>query len=314
MPRLAPPPPDICFYPKQAYAALLHAVATALSALDAHDDGLARAMDLGDSIDLPPGAPNALDRAALQAAAPLYFASELEKAGLLPTADLVCGLFASGTVTQPLGPTAQLLHAFWRGRRERLDANEREAIFARVIEAPHFDVLMAGLCEALVAQADGSDLREGVTLSARAMSMGEFLAQRVDPMATLAARDIVATINTALGFLRDRLLQVAFGVNSLWALVAIARQQDGAPAGAGALQQHVEAGRSGQTVLLWLAEHFSETTPQLDLGDPAQRGAVEAAQRWLASRPLAARQQRPQRPESAPDAAYPGYPALQMAM
>ena len=52
-------------------------------ALAAHERALARAMELGD-IDLPPGAPNAQDRAQLQAAAPLYFASELEAAGLLP--------------------------------------------------------------------------------------------------------------------------------------------------------------------------------------------------------------------------------------
>ena len=288
--RLAPPPPSIRVHAGQANAALLQAVATALATLAAREDGLARALDLADGIDLPPGAPNALDRAALQAAAPLYFASELEHAGLLRTAELVCGLFASGAITQPLGPNAQLLHAFWRARRERLEAGEREAIFARVIEAPHFDMLMAALCNALVAQADGSDLREGVTLAACAQDLGEFLAQRVDPMASLAARDIVASINTALGFLRDRLLQQAFNVNSLWALCALARgQEGGAPVGAGALQRQVERGRSGQTVLLCLAGHYSQEAPQLDMADPAQADAVAAAHRWLASRPVPAR-------------------------
>lgn len=288
--RLATPPSNILVYPRQANLELLHAVATALSALAAREDGLARALDLGDAIDLPPGAPNALDRAALQSAAPLYFASELEQAGLLRTADLVCGLFASGAVTQPLGPGAQLMHAFWRGRRERLEAGEREAIFARVIEPPHFDTQMAALCTALVAQADGSDLREGVTLATCATDLGEFLAQRVDPMASLAARDIVGTINAALGFLRDRMLQAAFGVSSLWALCAIAlNQAGGASVSAGALQQHVDRGRSGQTVLLWLADHYNEQAPQLDMADPAQAGAVAAAQRWLSSRPAPAR-------------------------
>ncbi|GAB3389045.1 hypothetical protein [Lysobacter fragariae] len=290
--RLAPPPPDTSFYPKQHHADLLHAVATALSALATHDAQVARALDLGDeTIDLPPGAPNALDRASLQAAAPLYFASQLENAGLLPTAELVAGLFVSGTITQPLGPTAQLLHAFWRARRDRLEAGERQAIFMRVIEAPHFDVLMSGLCGALVAQADGSDLREGVTLAARAQAMGEFLAQRMDPMAAIAARDIVANINTALGFLRDRLLQVAFGVNSLWSLVGIARRNaDGAPAASsGQLQQYVDRGRSGQAVLLWLAEHYSEQVPKLDTGNASDIAVLEAAQRWLSSAPLPAR-------------------------
>ena len=307
--RLAPPPPSVRFHFRQANAELLHAVATALSALSAREEGLARALDLDEGIDLPPGAPNALDRAALQAAAPLYFASELEQAGLLRTAELVCGLFASGAITQPLGPSAQLLHAFWRGRRERLGAGEREAIFARVIESPHFDTLMAALCTALVAQADGSDLREGVTLATCATDLGEFLAQRVDPMASLAARDIVATINSALGFLRDRMLQAAFGVNSLWALCAVAvSQAGGGGASAGALQRHVDRGRSGQAVLLWLADHFSQQAPQLDMADPTQSEAVAAAQRWLSSRPVPAR---------APLQAGPGapaYPSLPIAV
>lgn len=280
--RLAPPPPDICIYPRHEHTALLRALATALAALDTHDTQLAQALDLG-SIDLPPGAPNPMDRAALQAAAPLYFASELESAGLLPTAEMIAGLFASGALDQPLGPAAQLLHAFWRARRERLDANERRAIFARVIEAPHFDRLMAALCEAIVAQADGADMRERVALETTMQMLGEFLAQRVDAMASIAARDIVGNIELALGFMRDRLLQMAFGVHSLWQLVAIGGSSGGVRPGPGAglIQRHVDQGRAGQTVLLWLAEHAFDPAPLLDSNDLELIGA---AQRWLSGR------------------------------
>lgn len=282
--RLASPPPNIYISPRHEHADLLRAVATALSALDTHDQAFALGLDELGAIDLPPGTPNALDRSQLQAAAPLYFSSELESAGLLPTAELVVGLFASGAITQPLGPTAQLLHAYWRGRRERLQTSERDAIFARVIEAPHFDRLMTALCQAIVAQADGSDLHEGVILETTAMNLGEFLAQRMDPMATIAARDIVENINTALAFLRDRLLQTAFAATSLWALLAVAGASKGQSDGA--IRNHVERGRAGQIVLLWLADHYSAQAPQLKSNDPGDVEIIAAAQRWLSARPL----------------------------
>lgn len=289
--RLASPPPDICIYPRHEHANLLRAVATALSALQAHDHAFAMAQEELGAIDLPPGTPNAMDRPLLQAAAPLYFASELESAGLLPTAELVAGLFASGAITQPLGPTAQLLHQYWRGRRERLQTSERDAIFARVIEAPHFDRLMTALCQAIVAQADGSDLHESVVLETTAMSLGEFLAQRVDPMAAIAARDIVENINIALAFLRDRLLQTAFAATSLWTLLSLAGASKGQ--GDGAIRNHVERGRAGQTVLLWLADHYSAQAPRLNPNDPHDVELIANAQRWLSARPITTTAARP---------------------
>lgn len=280
--RLAPPPPAVRLPPPHPYAALLGALSVALGALDAHDVAYAQAL-AGIDFDLPEGAPTAEDRVQLNAAAPLYFASELERAGLLPTAELIAGLFVSGAITQPLGPTANLLHAFWRGRRERLGADERNAIYARVIETPHFDRLMRVLCEGIVAQADGVDLREQVVVATHAQSFAAFLAQRVDPMASIAARDIVETINTALVFLRDRKLQAAFAVNDLWRLVAIVGSQTGIPAGTA--QQHVERGRSGQTVLLWLANHYADSAIRFDAAKPEDVDVIVSAQRWLASPP-----------------------------
>lgn len=281
--RLAPSPPVARPAPvRHPYAALLGAMAVAMSALEAHETAYAQALE-GIDFDLPEAAPTVEDRVQLNAAAPLYFASELERAGLLPTAELIAGLFASGAITQPLGPTATLLHAFWRGRRERLGADERNAIFGRVIEAPHFDRLMHTLCEAIVTQADGVDLREQVLVATHAQGLGAFLAQRVDPMAAIAARDIVEAINTALLFMRDRQLQTAFAVRDLWRLVAIVGSQNGVPAGMA--QQHVERGRNGQTVLLWLAQHTADSAIRLDAGQPDDMAVIVAAQRWLASAP-----------------------------
>ena len=279
--QLDPPPPDLRLPRATRHHDLLRAAADAGRAVDRHEQALALALSDPGAIELPNGAPNALDLAQLQAAGPLYFASELEAAGLLRCAELVAGLFASGTITQPLGPVAQLLHGFWRARRERLDRAEREAIFARVLEAPHFERLMAAVCRALVAQADGGDLREGVMLSTAAQGLGEFLAQRLDAMASIASRDLVDAINAALGFLRDRLLQVAFGVQSLWALVAVAAQQSGGQASAGSVQAHVDRGRAGQAILLWLAANHGHDAIALDPADPADVELMMSAQRWL---------------------------------
>jgi hypothetical protein len=268
--------------PRHSHTPLLQALASAMAALDRQQALSLSLAELGD-IDLPPGAPRPEDRAQLQAAGPLYFASELNAAGVLATAELIAGLFASGAISQPLGPTAQLLHAYWRGRRERLDDKERSALFSRVIEAPHFDRLMAALCSALMAQADSAELHEQVALSVAAQSLGEFLSQRVDSMATIAGRDIVVTINQALGFLRDRLLQTAFGVRNLWQLVAVAGATQGQTATS--VLRHVDQGRAGQSVLLWLAAHYTEAAPRLDMGNAEDVEVLSAAQRWLSGRP-----------------------------
>lgn len=295
--RLATPPPDVRLPWRPAHAGLLEALAFASAQVAGHAQALAHALvfDPG-AIDLPDGAPNAMDAAQLRAAAPLYFAAELEAAGLLRCAELVGGLFASGAITQPLGPVAQSINAFWRARRERLQAEEREAIFARVLEPPHFDRLMAALCRAIVAQADNAgmqgvvpDLREQVGLAASAQALAEFLAQRMDPMASIAVQDVVTTLNQALGFLRDRMLQAAFATHSLWALVATAGSADGAtPGSATTVQRHADRGRAGQAVLAWLAEHYSAGSIALDPRDPATTTLIMSAQRWLDAMPAPA--------------------------
>jgi hypothetical protein len=288
--RLAPPPPDVRVPWRPAHAGLLHALAFASAQVVRHEQQLSRALlfDPG-AIDLPAGAPNAMDAAQLRAAGPLYFAAELETAGLLRCAELIAGLFASGAITQPLGPVAQTINTFWRGRRERLDAGEREAIFLRVVEPPHFERLMTAVCRAIVAQADNADamgvrpdLREHVGLATSAQALAEFLAQRVDSMASIAVRDIIDTINQAIGFLRDRMLQTAFGTHSLWALIATAPSRDGSTPGSAAdVQRHAERGRAGQTVLAWLATSYQSASLALDATDPNHVELIMAAQRWL---------------------------------
>jgi hypothetical protein len=247
---------------------LLHALAQALA-------------DLGD-IDLPDTAPTAEDARNLQALAPLYLASELERAGVLRTAELVAGLFASGTITQPLGPTAQLIANFWQARRERFSAPERQQLFDQVFEPAGFDPLMKALCEALAGQLDAppraSDVHARVAVREAADALGGWLAPHAVGMAQFAANDIVQALSQATRFLRDRLLQTAFGVHDLWGLVATVGSTQGV--NADDARRHAELGRCGAEVLGWLAR----SVPQADPFDPAGADGQQlmtSAEGWL---------------------------------
>lgn len=210
--------------------------------------------ELGD-IDLPDTAPTREDVQHLEVMAPLYLAHELEQAGLLRTAELVAGLFASGAITQPLGPAAQLIADFWRGRRERLSEPERQQLFAQVFEPQGFYPLMDAVCGAVAVQLDNppraSDIHARVALQEAADALGGWLSPRAVGMATFAAQDIVQALQQATHFLRDRLLLTAFGVHDLWGLLDTVGRTQGQ--GIANVREHVELGRQGATVLAWLA-------------------------------------------------------------
>jgi hypothetical protein len=227
--------------PHRADPRLLRAIAKALA-------------DLGD-IELPDSAPTAEDARNLVAIPPLYLASELEQAGLLRTAELVAGLFAAGSITQPLGPTAQLLHTFWQGRRERLSAEERQQLYAQVFEPEAFYPLMQALCDALANQLDNppraSDVHAQVAMAEAADTLGGWLSPHAAGMAQFAASDILQALSQATHFLRDRMLQAAFGVHDLWGLVGAVGNAQGQ--GIQTARERVELGRHGADVLAWLA-------------------------------------------------------------
>lgn len=260
-----PPPAQAA---RGAHAPLLHALAKALA-------------DLGD-IELPDSAPTAEDARNLEVASPLYLASELEQAGLLRTAELIAGLFASGAITQPLGPTAQLIATFWQGRRERLSAEERQQLFTQVFEPAGFYPLMQALCEALASQLDNppraSDVRARMALREAADALAGWLAPQAVGMAQFAANDVVNALAQATRFLRDRLLQAAFGVHDLWGLVAAVGSAQGQ--GVGQARQRVELGRQGAEVLGWLARGVTQGYAFDPASADGQR-LMTSAQGWL---------------------------------
>jgi hypothetical protein len=259
---------------------LLHALAQALATVRRAAAHAAALAELGD-IELPDSAPTAEDAQHLEVIAPLYLAHELEQAGLLRTAELIAGLFASGAITQPLGPTAQLIADFWKARRERLSAPEREQLFAQVFDPQGFYPLMQALCDALTSQLDNppraGDVHARVALQEAADALGGWLAPRAVGMASFAAQEIVQALSQATHFLRDRLLQTAFGVHDLWGLLnTVGSTQD---AGAGQIRQHVELGRQGAAVLGWLAGAVAQGHA-FDPGSPEGQQLMAAAEAW----------------------------------
>src|SRR5437870_1020484 len=84
--------------------------------------------ELGE-IDLPPISGSNVVQANLRAIAPLYLASELEEACLLPAVEILARLFASGAIATDTGPATASLMVFWKERREQFSAAERTSLF-----------------------------------------------------------------------------------------------------------------------------------------------------------------------------------------
>jgi hypothetical protein len=267
---------------------LLRALAQAVDAVRAaatREKRRAHALaELGD-IDLPDAAPTAEDAQHLDVIAPLYLAQELEAAGLLRTAELIAGLFASGAISEPLGPTAGLIAAFWKTRSERLSAAEREQLFAQVFEPQGFDPLMRALCDALTRPLVDSlgtfDVHARVAMQEAGESLGAWLAPHAVGMALFAADDILKALAQATHFLRDRMLQSAFGVHDLWTLLETVSRTQGVSAGQ--IRSHVELGRQGATVLAWLARVLARSEA-LDPNSAQAQQVIAAAEGWLLAR------------------------------
>ncbi|TJZ76205.1 hypothetical protein [Chitiniphilus eburneus] len=254
------------------------ALAEAEWALDTHRQAVALALaDLGD-IDLPDAAPTTDDLSQLVPLGPLYLARELEQAGLLPMADQVAGLFASGAITQPLGPTGELITRFWRQRRERLSGTERTAMLQQVFEPGVFDRALERLCGAMLALADNAgtrDAREEVTLDLALRGVRELLFQRSGGMVAFAAEDILAAVRDAVAFLRDPRLLAAFSVRSMWGLLAANGERTEYQ-----VRQHVELANAGVTLLTWVARADAGQA-SLNAGNDDSARLFAAAQRWL---------------------------------
>ena len=254
----------------------------------------ASALDLGD-LDLPSTVTTPEDQARLRTVAPLYLASELESARLLPALELLAGVWASGGIATDLGPVGDSLTRFHRERHTRLTSAEREALFGRLFGKPYgpdlavdnarnlaFDSLMIELAAALSdwhadASGGGRSAADEARMRVAAQQLAANLAARGGGVASFAGGEILGDIKQALSIFKEPAVQRALGSRSPWEAVgAVIRRF---------LQQevdvasHVERGRTGIVLLAWLADAL----PGLDSGAielPADETVLHAI-RWM---------------------------------
>ena len=254
-------------------------------------------------IELPPASGGtAEDQAHLRGIATVYLAAELESALLVPAAELLASLAASGGLpgaTGDLGRDADaVLIGFWHERHQRMTAAERRALFARLFGtegtiAPadprgvneDFSGLFIDVCEALFKLDEAvSDSAHGgpaqqARLRAAAGRLADNLLHRVGSMTVFAARDLLASVKAALALFKQHSVQQAFGAHSLWTAVdEVGRRYLHAEAEA---EAHVARAKDGTTVLAWLADALpllnEATQPLASLDSPV----IAAAAEWL---------------------------------
>jgi hypothetical protein len=253
--------------------------------------------DLGD-IELPPATGEA-DGVTVRAAAPLYLASELEGARLLPAVETLGGLFASGAITVDLGAASARLLAFWQRRRDRFTVEEREALFGRAFgrsygpslalqgggRNAYFEPLLLDFADALSRVRDdvvlgGIPPALEVAVRSAAAALATNVTVHVRGMASLAVGELIAAITDALAIIKDVAVQHAVGARTPWGAVrAITQRYQGHEAD---VEAHVQRARAGMAMLAFLAEALPRlerpgSTPLVAAGDPV----VTAAVSWM---------------------------------
>jgi hypothetical protein len=221
-------------------------------------------------VDLPPLTGGRLVDAQIRVSAVLYWAAELEQAGLLPFVEALAEGVATGAVMEPLGAAVHELIRFWRSREARFTGPERRALFARVLGDPAstagdaVEPLLAGLAETL--RAIGRARAELGTggLEARAVvqaqELGSLLSSRGVGIAGFAARDVAAQVRAALSVLRNADVVRAMGGGSPWMIIVrhaprfLGRRVDP--------QRHLGRAQAGMRILDWIADE----APRLDAG------------------------------------------------
>jgi hypothetical protein len=229
-------------------------------------------------IDLPPIQQATPSKAELQAVAVIAWAREVEATGLLEASDAIAAGVATGALPLDLDDaTLRRLIDHYRHREERFGADERRALYDRVLGGTDGDLaaLIAALSEIGRAPANQST----VALETRAVIAGAALAsqltERGSGITAYAARDIAGQIREALDLLAMPSVAQALGGGGVWAIVqrysAHAGDIGRAAARAGAIR----------TIIAWLADH-AESLPGGRISIGREDPVVAAALSWSA--------------------------------
>lgn len=195
----------------------------------------------------------------LEAAAALYSGSQLEQLDPFALVDRLVELWMRGGV--PTGATSSAsrrLDGYWLHRAERLDAEERRAIYARVFDED-FDERWAALVASL-AQSEGD-------AGDRAEDVRGVLNAAVDESVLLAAPQLIAHLREALEILDDPEILNAYGARDIWQLVdTLARLELGREFDVVRARTMAAA---GTLIIGWLAEETEAVPPGARVTDAA---------------------------------------------
>jgi hypothetical protein len=240
-------------------------------------------------IDLPPLRSGALIGSQIRVVATLYWARELEEAGILPFVESIAQGVISGTWLAPIGAAIHPLVAFARRRDQRFTRPERQALFDRLFGGINgggddFDRALRAFAEA-VAAIGREPADQGIAhLEARAAETGRTVGTIASSggvgVAGFAARDIVEQIRTALGLLQHPDLSRALGGGGPWQILM--RHGQAALGRALDVMRRLSRARAGLALIEWIARE----------ADGIERGRsrilrqapiVSAAETWLAA-------------------------------
>ncbi len=234
-----------------------------------------------DVIDLPPLTGASVEPAQLQAVAAMYWAMEVDAAGVLDFIDALAEGMRLGRFAFDLGRAESQLFDWHRRRAERLEAAERSALYDRLFAGDEIETVMGALCDRLtrVYSLEGPTPRLLSEIAASAEQLATALSARSAGVIAFAAREIVGSIREALAILHSREVLAAFGRRSVVDLLVAA-----GPAVVGRVldpARRFDQARAGQEILSWLAD----VAPSLEGGQirltPAD-AVVHAAASWQA--------------------------------
>jgi hypothetical protein len=257
--------------------------------------GLAIALDQLGDIDIPEPVAARIDKAQLRALATLYLAADLESAGIIGSAEALAGFASTGAAGIDAGAAEPLLADWWRRRRDRLSAAERNAFFSRLFGTAsgpvaadadgnvQFESHMLELCEALykLDELSTGDPYGGSMQQARVRRAARALMQNLSDagggLTAFMAGEIIAALKQAFAIIGHPDLRAAFASRDVWGVVAgIARLSRVAvhpPA------PYVRRGRAGMTVIAWLADVSDQVGgpggPLVAIGHPVVGSAID---------------------------------------
>ena len=241
-------------------------------------------------IDLPPLRSGALIGPQIRVVATLYWARELEEAGILPFVESIAQGVISGTWLAPIGAAIHPLVAFARRRDQRFTRPERLALFDRLFgvaaggDATDFDGALRAFAGA-VAAIGREPADQGIAhLEARAAEAGRAVGAIASAggvgVAGFAARDIVEQIRTALGLLQHPDLSRALGGGGPWQILMRHGQAVlGRPLDA---MRRLSRARAGLSLIEWIARE-EDGIERGRARIMRQAPIVSAAEAWLAA-------------------------------